>query len=192
MRKRRVGCLRATLVGAACCRWAGSALGLPFRGVIRRRLSTRIDVVPDLPIYLAKCGQDLRLGWTLCERALDTVQGSAPIWAGRIPRLFRSLIIMDRLACCSYNITDKSCCINPWNIVRHVNISAAPTLIGSWLIWAASIALISEGRFGSTGLRHRKILAFAAQRRFLRGSLGDCNDLDIQAMINVLGDYTRE
>src|SRR4051812_27766076 len=74
------------------CYWAvlTSAIGMPFRAVIRKYYSTRVETGP-VPVFIVRCAEDMNCGWNLFSDSLRILEKYGSVWVQRLPRLFRSI-----------------------------------------------------------------------------------------------------
>ena len=165
-----------------------SGTGLPFRVLIRRQLSIRFDVAP-VPVYVAQSNEHLGNGWDLFSDAMKVLQLHGSLWLQRMPRLVKRMMLLDTVDTSAFYLADRCCCINPWNVRRHVrDTSAAAIVLAGLMVHSLCAAhLLSKRRPYSARTRRR--LALKANIRFLNRCLNESWHIEVEAAMNALSSY---
>jgi hypothetical protein len=173
--------------------WLYSSVGQPARFIMRKWISTRVDLLPELPVYVVRSDNDLSLGRSLVEMSLKIVSTNSPLWRRRMNGSFKSLIIVDTVESAGYYISDKCCLVNPWFAARHVHDNTwASILIAGSIVRTLCHAMLLNGRFGYFGVKNQAILVIGAEIRFLRTLLGGENQTDILAAMSSYSDLIEK
>ena len=134
--------------------WLHSAVGLPFRGILRQVLPHQVfDCTP--PVYIMATKDDLDVNWDLLE-AFAMLQQKSPTWWRRMPQLLKSILVIDRSGPTCFFLAERCCAINPWILRRKITVrSDAAIIMAGFLIHALCDALILTSPRGNVGISHR-------------------------------------
>ena len=168
-----------------------SSANMPFRLILRKHFCTRINVLPDIQVYIVniivESEHDSQAGCLVFEDSLKFLEKQSPLWKNRMSGLFSSIVIIDTaVESSSYFSPDRCCFLNPWKITHYVkNPTAVSVLIAGSLVHALSTAMLLNGRYGYLGVRRHRLLSLKAQVRFLQKAISEESNLDVLAMISV-------
>ena len=162
-----------------------SLLGLPARVLIRKCRSSRIQLA-GISVYVVECGENKHSGYSLLQDALNLVQTGSPFLWSLLSRL-RCVMLIDTVPLTAYYQVESCCCLNPWNIRRHINcpIDRAMVMAGG-LVYALVIARIVSRRCRKIEFLYRERLAADTSVRFLRRVSNDSSERVIRAMTNLI------
>jgi hypothetical protein len=148
-----------------------------------------IDAAP-VPVFVAQSNRNLLDGWVIFCESVTTLERHSPIWFARMPRLLRSIILVDSIPTCGFYFVDKCCCLNPWAFGERIsNRQNAAVVLAAFLVHSLSSALLMSGKQRFFGRRSRQRLMLKASSRFLKRIIKESDEEDLLAALNAFESY---
>lgn len=155
------------------CLFASGA-ATPARMLMRKKLSTRVEIFSQVPIYLVKCNHDLLSGWSLIEASLNILKTESPFWMDRMRKYVKSITTTDLGSISRFCLPDRCCFVNPWKMPPYSDTARA-TYFAAYIVGTLCTAILLDGRFGYFGMRHRQWLSLKSEIRFLQRCISSEN-----------------